>query len=165
MVLENGEGNFYPQAEVYASGAGTPTATVDLVHQAKGRYEGSWVPSTVGTYTAQFFVYADVGHTVESIVYSREAEQVFVSGSSVDALAVSITRLLGLVHENSFIDNTTFDESNQLLTARLRIYDGKANTQAATYGGAETTGLVATYTIESEYEAVGKMRQYRMLKE
>lgn len=165
LVLENGETGFYPQAEIYASGAGTPTATVDLTHLVKGRYEGTWVPATVGTYTAQFFTYVDAAHTVESVVYTREAEQVFVSENSADDLAAAITRVLGLVHENAFIDNTVFDAQSQLLTARLRIYDSKTNAQAATDGGAEATGLVATYTIEADYEGVGKMRQYRMVKD
>jgi hypothetical protein len=165
LVLENGETDFYPQAEVYASGDTVPTATVDLSHLVKGRYEGSWVPSAVGAYTAQFFTYVDPAHTVESVVYTREAEQVFVTENSADDVAAAITRVLGLVHENAFIDNTVFDASSQLITARLRIFDSKTNAQAATDGGVETAGLVATYTIEADYEAAGRMKQYRMVKE
>lgn len=165
LVLENGESTFYPQAEIYASGATVPTATVDLTHLAKGRYEATWVPTTVGAYTAQFFIYVDAGHTIETIVYSREAEQIFVTKNSTDDLAAAITRVLGLVHENAFIDNTAYDTNSQLIAARLRIFDSKANAQAATDGGSETTGLVATYSIEADYQAIGQTRQYRMVKE
>lgn len=165
LVLENGASNFYPQAEVYASGSGTPTATIDLTHIAKGRYEGTWLPSTVGSYTAQFFIYVDAGHTIESIIFTREAEQVFVTASSLDDLAVRLLRVLGLVHENTYIDNTVYDSNNQLEAARVRIFDSKANAQAATYGGSETTGLLATYTIDSNYQALGQMRDYRMVRD
>lgn len=165
LVLEGGEGSFYPQAEIYAPGAAAPLATIDLVHRAKGRYEGEWIPASPGSYTAQFFIYVDAAHTVESIIYMREAEQVFVTSASVDDLALQLARVLGLVHENVFIDNTDYDDDNQLIAARVRIFDSKTNALAATYGGSETTGLIATYSISSEYGALAKMRQYRMVRD
>jgi len=165
MVLEDGNTGAYPQVEVYAAGSAVPAATIDLIHLAKGRYEGSWTPPAVGAYTAMFFVYADAGHTIENIVYSREAEQIFVTASDVDDLAASIVRLLGLHKENTFIDNTVFDTEGQLLSARVRLFDSKANAQAATDGDGYSTGLVATYTMETAYEAVGRMQQFRMVRE
>lgn len=165
LILEQGEDYFFPQVEVYAAGSVSPEVTLDLVHRAKGRYEAEWIPSSVGSFTAQFFIYVDAAHLVETVLYSREAEQVFVTQSSTDDLAASLARVLGLVHENAFIDMTNFDAADQLLSARVRIFDSKSAVQAATDGGVESTGLVATYSIEATYESAGRMRQYRMTKE
>lgn len=162
-AMPDGNTGVYPQAEVYAPGSAVPLVTIDLVHQSKGRYEGSWTPTSVGSYTALFIVYVDGARTVESIVYTREAEQIFVSANDVDDLASMLVRVLGLVHENVFIDNTTYDPNSMLLTARLRLFATKAEAQAATDGGSEPA--LQTYTVDATYEGPGRMRQYRMVKD
>lgn len=165
MVIDNGLTGLYPQAEIYSGG--TLVTTVDLNDYGKGRYEGDWTPTSVGTYSALFSVYQDAGHTVEltPFVISREMEQIFVSQSDVDDLASSIARMLGLVHENAFIDNTEYDVNSMLVSARVRVYDSKTNAQSATDGGSEATGLIATYTIAAAYEGPGEMKTYRMVLE
>jgi len=165
MILEDGVENHYPQAEIYDAGGTVPLSVVDLEHKAKGRYEGSWTPSSVGTYSSHFFVYTDIAHTVESIAYFREVEQIFVTSSDVDDLAAAILRVLGLSHENAFIDNTNFSANGQLISARIRIFDSKANAELATDGGTETTGLVATYSMTADYEGLGRLKSYRYLKD
>ena len=86
--------------------------------------------------------------------------------SSVDDLSASIVRLLGLNHENAYIDNTTFDPGGQLIQSRIRLYDSKANVENATDGGdyllvPESVGLVAVYQMDADYEAFGRMKSYR----
>ena len=164
MILEDGIENQYPQAEIYAPGDIVPIVTIDLSHIVKGRYEGSWTPSTVGTYSAHFFVYSDITHTIENIVYVRAIEQIFVTNSDVDDLAAAVVRLLGLNHENAFIDNTSFDAMSQLIGCRIRLYDSKVNAEAAQDGDNYTTGLIATYTMEAEHEGAGKLKTYRYVK-
>ena len=66
------------------------------------------------------------------------------------------------IHENAFIDNTTHDIDGQLIAARVRIFDSKANVELATDGGAETTGLIAVYEMSTVYESKGQMGNYRM---
>lgn len=164
MILEDGNESQFPQAEIYAPGGTTPIATIDLLHKVKGRYEGSWTPASVGPFSAQFFVYADAGHTIENIVYVRAVEQVFVSQSDVDDLAAAVVRLLGLNHENAFIDNTEFDIFSQLVSCRIRLYDSKANAETAQDGDSYSTGLIATYTMTAVHEAAGKLKTYRYVK-
>jgi hypothetical protein len=164
MILEDGNENQYPQAEIYEAGATVPLATIDLDHKVKGRYEGTWTATSVGAFSAQFFVYSDAGHTIENIVYVRAVEQVFVTDSDVDDLAAGIIRLLGLHRENVFIDNTDFDIFNQLISCRIRLYDSKDNAEAAQDGDNYSTGLIATYTMEAEHEAAGKMKSFRQVK-
>jgi hypothetical protein len=171
MILEDGNEAQHPQAEIYAPSGISPVATLDLPHMAKGRYEGSWTPTSVGPFSALFITYSDVGHTIENIVYVRGVEQIFVSQSDVDDLAAAIVRLLGLNHENAFIDNTEFDEFGQLISARIRIFDSKTNAEAAQDGDVPpvgTTGLIATYTMEADYESeitgtgtIVKIKSYR----
>ena len=164
LLLEDGNESQYPQAEVYAPGGTTPLVTLNMVHKARGRYEANYTLATAGVVTVIFITYADTGHTVENITYSREQEQLVITQYGVDDLALSLIRVLGLVHENTFIDNTVHDAFGQLTGARVRIFDSRVNAEAATDGGSETTGLVATYDITSTYESQGRMGSYRMVK-
>lgn len=164
MILEDGNTAQFPQAEIYASGDASPLTTLDLSHKAKGRYEANWTPTVVGVYSAIFIVYSDAAHTIENITYTREIEQVFATSSNVDDLAAKIARILGLVHENAFIDETHFDAFSQLLSCRIRIFDSKEHAELATDGGSESDGLVATYHMEATYEATGRLGTYRYLK-
>ncbi|MHA2334285.1 MAG: hypothetical protein ACXAEU_19815 [Candidatus Hodarchaeales archaeon] len=165
MIIDGGVTGLFPQAEIYDGNS--LEATIDLTDLGQGRYEGQWIPLSVGTYTTVFNVYQNNLHTVEltPLMVSREIEQIFVTSSSVDNLAESIARILGLMKENAFIDNTVYDVNSMLLSARVRIFNTKINAQAATDGGSETTGLIATYTMEATYEGSGRMKQYRMIKE
>lgn len=161
MILEDGNVAQFPQAEIYAAGGTLPLSVLDLVHKAQGRYEASWTPPLVGVYAAIFIVYSDAAHTIENIVYTREIEQIFATSASMDDLAAMIARVLGLVHENAFIDETVFDAFGQLETCRIRIYDSKEHVELATDGGSETLGLVASYYMEADYRAAGRLKTYR----
>jgi hypothetical protein len=162
MILEDGAEDQYPQAEIYAAGGVTPLTTLDLLHKVKGRYEAAWVPSSTGVFTAHFIVYSDVGHAAESIMYTREAEQMVVTVNDADDIALMMVRVLGLVHENVFIDNTVHDIHGQLVFARVRVFSSEAYVELATDGGTETDGLVATYEMSTVYEGQGLMGSYRM---
>lgn len=162
MILEDGAQDQYPQAELYVGGGVTPLTVIDLEHKAKGRYEGSWTPSSVGVFTAQFIIYSDSGHTIESIMYVQAVEQIVVTVNDTDDIALMMVRVLGLVHENVFIDNTVHDINGQLVAARVRVFDSKASVELATDGGSETAGLIATYEMGTVYESQGIMGTYRM---
>lgn len=164
MILEDGMENQYPQAEINEAGGTVALDVIDLDHKVNGRYEGSWTPTTPGTYSVHFFVYSDAGHTVDNITYTREIEQIFATDYGKDDLAAMILRVLGMVHENAFIDNTVHDIDGQLIAARVRIFDSKANVELATDGGAEVTGLIAVYEMSTVYESRGQMGSYRMKK-
>jgi hypothetical protein len=162
MILEDGNETQHPRAYIYEPGAVSPIVALDLDHKALGRYESTFTPPDPEVYSAVFVVYSDAGHTTESIVYTRAVEQIFATTGSVDDLTALILRILGLVHENIFIDNTVHDANGQLVACRVRIFDSRVNCEAATDGGSETTGLTATYEMSTVYEGVGKMGTYRM---
>ena len=81
-----------------------------------------------------------------------------------DRTQAGVVRLLGLNHENAFIDNTEFDEFGQLIGCRVRIFDSKANAEEAQDGNSYAEGLIATYTMEAVHEGVGKLKTYRYVK-
>lgn len=83
----------------------------------------------------------------------------------VDDLTEMVGRVLGLSQENIFIDDTTHDPDSQLVTSRVRIFDTKANCEAATDGGSETTGLLATYIQTTNWETINQFQTYRQVKE
>lgn len=110
---------------------------------------------------------------IDATIPGATWDEVLTSGHDVTGSAAVMintmndgqSRLLGLSHENAFMDNIVNDESEipQLKEARLRCFDSAANAAAATAGGSETTGLVATYTIDAEYEGLNlPLTQYRM---
>lgn len=166
LLLEGGETDQYPQATFFnTSGVST---VYDLSHVTMGRYEYE-VPasgvSILGTYRAIYRVYTDAAHTLPNTNY-YQAEDVFdVTDTDLSNLVDMITRVLGLTHENSYLDNATYDECNQLLACRLRCFDSKAHANAATAGGTETDGLVAMYYINSQYTDPGRLRSYKMTRE
>lgn len=82
---------------------------------------------------------------------------------SSDSFGAAIQRLLGLSHENAFIDNTDYDSDSQLLSARVRIFDSAANCDAATDGGDETTGLITSYNISTTYGDVGEFSAFKQV--
>jgi hypothetical protein len=86
------------------------------------------------------------------------------SHSHINDIVTQLTRALGLLHENTFIDNTTHDSFGQMTLARIRIFSSKAAALGATDGGSETSGLIETYDVETEYEGQGKMKSYRVVK-
>lgn len=79
---------------------------------------------------------------------------------------LSVVRALGLMHENSVLDLTTFTADNNILTGRLRLYDSKANTDAALAisPAAYNTGKVAEYAISAAYSGSALLR-YKVSRE
>jgi hypothetical protein len=78
------------------------------------------------------------------------------SQAVVDA-AVSVVR--GLIHDNSYIDQTVYDGDGHMTSARIRHYDSAIN---ATAHGA--TGLIHTYRLTATF-ASGTMTSYLMVQE
>lgn len=95
------------------------------------------------------------GASVSADIAAVKAKTDFIPTDFDDMVA----RMLGLMHENSVLDNTSFDSLNNMTAGRIRIYDSKANAQAA---GA--TGLLATYSITATYVG-GNLATYTVVKE
>lgn len=81
-----------------------------------------------------------------------------VANEEVDTYTLMV-RAIGLMHENSVLDQTVYNVDNRLTSGRMRIYDSRANALAA---GA--TGLVATYTITATYSGLS-LTNYTVVRE
>lgn len=130
--------------DIGASGDTSAAASVfgkSLLYKESVR--GDSAGTSDGSSVKQVFtrVGAPVGASVSADVAAVKGDT-----SSIPAMAVQLTRALGLMHENAVIDNTVFDGSNNLTAARMRLYNSKANALLAGGGG-----LVATYTITATY--------------
>jgi hypothetical protein len=162
LVLEDGNEAQFPRAHVFQAGGTSPIAVLNLPHKSLGHYEALYTPDAVGILSSVYVVYSDQVYAVENVTYTRQIEQIFVTETAVDDVASSLARVLGLVHENAFIDNTVFDQHGELLAARVRVFSSKTAVEAATNGGVESTGLIAVYEMSTVYEAKGRMGSYRM---
>lgn len=75
---------------------------------------------------------------------------------ALSVVAPNLQRLLGLVHENSVLDQAEFDNSNNLVRARVRLFPSKNDATAG-------TSPIATYLIEASYTlGTNNVETYRM---
>jgi hypothetical protein len=79
-----------------------------------------------------------------------------VSASLVD-ISDDIKRLLGLVHENIFIDNPVYSGDGDLTSARLRIYSNPASVGT-------TNDVIGTYTISAPTSAPGQFTTWKQVR-
>jgi hypothetical protein len=79
-------------------------------------------------------------------------------------ITADLLRALGLLHENSVLDRPTYESgTNNLKTARIRVYDSAANaTTARNLSAAGTytydTGKLAEYAIAGDYTGDNMVR-------
>jgi len=170
LVLGDGDAAQYPRARIYQVGVAVPVSTLDLTHLAEGLYENSWIPPDLGVYQVIYTVYQDSGHTTTNPRYSKELDQLFVRDNLEQQILTLVQEIkleieaLAEQENNTYIDNTQYDDCCQVLSSRIRVFDTKAHCEAATDGGSETLGLLATYQVVVDYEGPSKMKTYRKVR-
>jgi hypothetical protein len=70
-----------------------------------------------------------------------------------------LKRLLGLTHENIYIDNPSYDVNSNLVSARVRIYSDSASVGTS-------NNIIGTYQISSDTtgQGPGKFNNWRQVK-
>jgi len=68
-----------------------------------------------------------------------------------------LKRIIGLVHENIFIDNPVYDGDGNLTGARIRIYDSPGNVGTA-------NGVIGTYQITAPGDGPGKFTSWKQVR-
>lgn len=119
---------------------------------SSGVYRVSFTPNSEGIWTVN--VLANYNKDTWGAEYSA------ATGNQQDVIN-KLNRLLGLSHENIFIDNTSYDADTQLVLARVRLFDTKAHCDAATDGGSETDGLIATYQLTTTWEGLNQFQVFK----
>lgn len=117
-------------SKVSDNGAVTPPTISEL---GNGFYKYSFDIETLGEDI--YFVTSDGGTNILTGL---------VLFSNNNSLQEKVDRLLGLDHENQFIDQTIYDGNDNLTSARLRIYSTPADVGTG-------TNVINTYTITSTY--------------
>lgn len=117
-----------------------------------------------------------VGHFVDDIPDFTENERLELkeilgvtgTGTPDDTPSRGVLAvILGLVQSNFFLDQTIYNSQGLLTAGRIRIFPGKAETDAATDGGTGE-GELAEFKITTEPEATpldGLAKTYRVTKE
>lgn len=92
------------------------------------------------TYASEEYNYLleDTTSTINLTVQEIERD-----GGKLDIVSDDLKRVLGLVHENLFIDLPTYDDANNLIGARLRIYSTPSSVGT-------DNDVLATYAISSD---------------
>lgn len=131
-------------------------STVDEVNLesigSDGLYRGEYTFSSIGEYA----IVADLFFNVDRDIptgHDGGGETVRVT-----EIETNIMRILGLNHENAYMDQQVFTNGH-LVSARLRVYDSKTNAQL---GGA--TGVIFTYTIQASY-VNGEPTSFKILRD
>ena len=152
MLATDGREDLYGLVRIYNE-AGALVTSIPLLHVAEGLYSASWTPTVEGWFTAVTELFFDSSYTVDA-GYEKAGEQIEVTQTKTNIL-----RMLGLVYDNSIVDQQVFDADENLLSARIRAYDSKANALLA-----GLTGLRFQYKVEAEYTG-GKLSKYQIVRD
>ncbi len=77
--------------------------------------------------------------------------------SDLTTVSNDLKRLLGLTHENIFIDNPVYDGNNNMTSARVRIYSDAVSVGTA-------SNVIGTYTITAPGDGPGKFTTWKQVK-
>ena len=97
---------------------------------------------------------------VADAVFEEQINEHLVDGSfgyAVNEINNDLKRVLGLMHENIFIDQTVYDEHGNMSSARVRIYSNSSSVGSA-------NDVIGTYTITSSSSETGKFDQWKQVK-
>ena len=123
--------------------------TVTFTELGSGHYEATFTPSVSGDWFLAVYhnTYFPWGKTGITRVYAND----------FDTLSDEHKRILGLVHENFYIDQTTFDADCNLVAARVRIYDTPANVGT-------NNGIIGVYQITVNSSGPGKFTTWKQIR-
>jgi len=124
------------------------TIPVSISELGHGHYRAEFLPNVVGTWMLAVYhsTYFPWGKTGSIQIFSND----------FDTVTILIQRVLGLVQENFYIDRAVYDDGNNLLSSRIRIYDNEASVGT-------DSDITAEYVMEATYDGC-KMIDYKMTK-
>lgn len=154
MLLADGRTDLFGQVRIYDSG-GTLQTTINLTHSAEGLYQAQYTPGVEGYFNVVYQVYFDVGRTMDA-GYDKQGETL-----DVNSFRINLLKVLGLVYENSVIDQQSYDVDGNLLSGRVRSYDSatNANQASAVSPAPYTIGLRYTWNVTAAYNS-GLLSKY-----
>lgn len=97
---------------------------------------------------------------ISNAVWNKSASDPTSAGSYgelVNTISDDVKRILGLTHENIYIDQTSYDSDGNLTSARVRIYSDAASVGTA-------SNIIGTYTITAPSNAPGRFTSWKQVK-
>jgi hypothetical protein len=124
------------------------TIHVTITQVSNGHYVAWFVPNMIGTWMLTLIhpLYFPWGKSGDVQVY----------GSDFDTISSDLDRIKGLVHQNMYIDNPTYDADGNLIGARCRIYSDSASVGTP-------ANIIATYEITSNGIGPGKFSYWQQV--
>jgi len=119
-----------------------------FVELGNGSYKYIFTPDVNGVW------YANVTHPV--YFPWGKTDDIYVDETDISGIYDIVRKTLGLVHHNFFIDNATYDEFGNMVSARVRIYDTASNVGT-------NTGVIETYLITSDATACGQFDYWKQV--
>jgi hypothetical protein len=119
------------------------------INMGYGHYKTYFTPNKIGNWVLIVYhsTYFPAGKSGTFQIFSND----------FDTIAINLTRALGLMQENYYLDNTIYGEFQNLISCRIRVYSD--NISVGT-----NNNIIATYLMESEWDN-NIMKQYRMVKQ
>jgi hypothetical protein len=125
------------------------TVNVTITEMTSGGYRASYTPISKGKwflvlYNDDYFPWGKAGETK---VYDND----------IDSVAVEITRALGLMQENYYLDQIVLDSNDNMTSGRIRIYSNSADVGS-------NNSVIATYQVTATWSNATTMTSYKVVK-
>ena len=127
-----------------------------LVEKGDGHYAYDF---TLYDYEKSYAVRVDGGVSLANAFrYKHSGNDNF--SDDIDSILdnnITLQRIIGLVHENIYIDNPVYDGDNNLTSARVRIYSTPASVGTA-------NNVIGTYTITAPGDGAGRFTSWSQVR-
>jgi len=102
------------------------------------------LPASLGDVVVEYV------RAVDGLVLAEETPQ-------LSNVSDKLTKVLGLLYDNSILTETLYDQAGKLLQAKVKCYDSAANAVAA-----GDVGLITAFAVHSEYDGAGRLTLFRI---
>lgn len=147
-IAADGASGLYCSARIFDA-SGIQVALIPLAYASNGLYVGTYTPTHVGVYTVMYQLFKDAART-QPAGYDQEAETIDVNDDRVN-----VSRILGLMYENSVFDQQVYNAQNNVVSGRIRAYDSKQNAELA-----GLQGLLYTWSVNAVYNLNGQLTNF-----
>ena len=121
-----------------------------LIEVGNGTYKYTFTPDVLGTWYVVL---------VNSTYFpSGKADQVEVASADFSDISTDVKKILGLCHENYYIDEAYYDDSGNMISARIRIYSDKNSVGT-------NNNVLETYLVTSEATDCGKFSYWKQVQQ
>jgi hypothetical protein len=127
----------------------TPSVSGSFTELGNGSYKYKFTPDSNGTW------YVVVTHP--TYFPWGKTDDVQVYDNDISAIYNDVVKTLGLVHHNFYIDDATYDDFGNMVSARVRIYNSASNVGT-------NAGVIETYRIEADAAACGQFTYWKQVK-